>query len=256
MPTNNPDNTTTMTEHDNTQTPNTVDNATDNPAHRPIKSFVRHHGRLTAGQQNALDNYWGDFGIDYTGEVLDLPTLGDFTHVVFEIGFGNGESLVEMAKNAPDTLFIGAEVHKPGVGRALMLAHENGLENLRVIEHDAVEFIDNMLPKNSIDRVQVFFPDPWHKKRHFKRRLIQPTFCQKLQRVLKPNGILHVATDWVPYAEHCVEVIDSIDFFTNLSPNGDYIDKPDYRPETKFERRGLKLGHEVRDMHFAVIDTP
>ncbi len=220
------------------------------PINREIKSFVRHHGRLTAGQQNALENYWEDFGIDFQDKVLDLKTFGDFNQVVLEIGFGNGESLVEMAKNSPGTLFIGAEVHRPGVGRALMLAHEHELKNLRVIEYDAVAFIDKMLPEQCLDRVQVFFPDPWHKKRHFKRRLIQPAFCQKLHRVLKPKGILHVATDWVPYAEHCVEVIDSIDFFNNCSPTGDYIEKPDYRPETKFERRGLKLGHEVRDMHF------
>lgn len=223
------------------------------PQYRPIKSFVRHHGRLTAGQQNALDNYWVDFGLDYQNKVLSLSRFGDFTRVVFEIGFGNGESFIEMAKQAPDTLFIGAEVHKPGVGRALMLAHENELENVRIIEHDAVEFIDNMLSENSLDRVQVFFPDPWHKKRHFKRRLIQPAFCKKLQRVLKPDGILHVATDWLPYAEHCVDVIDSIDYFTNCSASGNYIDKPDYRPETKFERRGVKLGHEVRDMCFRVL---
>lgn len=225
----------------------------DNVKNRPIKSFVRHHGRLTAGQQNALDNYWDSFGINYQAEPLNLSHLGQFEKVVFEIGFGNGESFIEMAEKAPDTLFIGAEVHRPGVGRALMLAQERELKNLRVIEHDAVEFIDNMLPEHSLDRVQVFFPDPWHKKRHFKRRLIQADFCKKLQRVLKPKGILHVATDWVPYAEHCVEIIDSIDFFENISTTGDYIEKPAYRPETKFERRGLKLGHEVRDMQFRVV---
>lgn len=219
-----------------------------NPQHRPIKSFVRHHGRLTAGQQQALDNYWGEFGIDYRDEPLDLSTFGDFDTMVFEIGFGNGESFIQMAESAPNTLFIGAEVHKPGVGRALMLAHEKGLKNVRVLEHDAVEFIDKMLADNSLDRVQVYFPDPWHKKRHHKRRLIQPLFCEKLQRVLKPKGILHVATDWVPYAEHCIEVIDSVDTFDNQS-NADFA-KPDYRPETKFERRGLKLGHEVRDLLF------
>lgn len=225
----------------------------DNIKNRPIKSFVRHHGRLTAGQQNALDNYWDSFGINYQAEPLNLSHLGQFEQVVFEIGFGNGESFIEMAEKSPDTLFIGAEVHRPGVGRALMLAQERELKNLRVIEHDAVEFIDNMLPEHSLDRVQVFFPDPWHKKRHFKRRLIQADFCKKLQRVLKPKGILHVATDWVPYAEHCVEIIDSIDFFENISTTGDYIEKPAYRPETKFERRGLKLGHEVRDMQFRVV---
>lgn len=222
-------------------------------SHRPIKSFVRHHGRMTAGQQHAIDNYWEKFGIDFQEKILNLSDFGDFQQVVFEIGFGNGESFVEMAKNSPDTLFLGAEVHKPGVGRALMLAHEQSLCNVRVIEHDAVAFIEHMLPANSLDRVQVFFPDPWHKKRHFKRRLIQPEFCQRLHRVLKPNGILHVATDWVPYAEHCIEVVNQVDCFDNTAVDGDYVPKPNYRPETKFERRGLKLGHEVRDMCFIAI---
>lgn len=220
---------------------------------QPIKSFVKHHGRLTAGQQQALDNFWSDYGIDYQEKILDLSAFGNFDKVVFEIGFGNGESFVQMAENAPDTLFIGAEVHKPGVGRALMLANQRGVNNIRVVEHDAVAFIENMLAANSIDRVQVFFPDPWHKKRHFKRRLIQSEFCRKLQRVMKVGGILHVATDWVPYAEHCVEVINTLDYFENTAENGDYIEKPAYRPLTKFEQRGVKLGHEVRDMAFRLI---
>ncbi len=241
--------------------PNTPEQPTNQPSvadnsqqHRPIKSFVRHHGRLTAGQQQALDAHWQTFGIDYTGALLDLSAWGDFKHVVLEIGFGNGESFIDMAAAAPDTLFIGAEVHKPGVGRALMLAHEKGVNNIRVLEHDAVEFIDNMLPDSCLDRVQVYFPDPWHKKRHHKRRLIQPAFCDKLQRVLKPQGVLHVATDWVPYAEHCLEVVEQITTFDNAS-NPDFA-KPDYRPETKFERRGLKLGHEVRDMLFVSTKQP
>ena len=222
--------------------------------HHLIKSFVRHHGRITVGQQYALKHYWQDFGIDFSTKNIDLSTFGAFEKVVLEVGFGNGESLVEMAQSDVNTLFIGAEVHKPGLGHALILAQEKELKNLRVIEHDAVDFIDQMLPDNNIDRVQVFFPDPWHKKRHFKRRLIQPEFCKNLHRILKPDGILHVVTDWVPYAEHCLEVIDKSDFFKNNSDEGDYIKKPDYRPETKFERRGLKLGHEVRDMHFTVIN--
>lgn len=215
---------------------------------RLIKSFVRHHGRLTAGQQYALENYWDTYGINYTSEQIDLSLFDGFDSVVFEIGFGNGESFTEMAAASPNTLFIGAEVHKPGVGRALILAQEQKLHNVRVLEHDAVEFIDNMLPDNILDRVQVYFPDPWHKKRHHKRRLIQPLFCEKLQRVLKPKGVLHVATDWVPYAEHCIEVVESISTFDNHSQPS--YQKPDYRPETKFERRGLKLGHEVRDLLF------
>ncbi|PIE44847.1 MAG: tRNA (guanosine(46)-N7)-methyltransferase TrmB [Gammaproteobacteria bacterium] len=221
--------------------------------HRPIKSFVRHHGRLTAGQKHALDSYWQDFGLDYQTKPLDLTQFGEFTQVVFEIGFGNGESFIEMAEHAPHTLFIGAEVHKPGIGHTLLLAKQKQLHNIRVIEHDAVEFIDNMLPAKSLDRVQIFFPDPWPKKRHFKRRLIQPEFCQKLRRVLKKGGILHIATDWLPYAEHCVLVINSLDFFNNLSPDNRYIKKPDYRPQTKFERRGLKLGHSVYDMCFTIV---
>ncbi len=229
-------------------------NAT-NPAksghHRAIKSFVRHHGRLTSGQQHALATYWPDFGIDYTGERLDIAAWG-FSRAVLEIGFGNGESLVEMAAAAPDTLFIGVEVHKPGVGRALMLAHEKGLKNLRVLEHDAVAFIEHMLPDHCLDRVQIYFPDPWHKKRHHKRRLIQPDFCNKLQRVLKTGGVLHIATDWLPYAEHCLTVLAEMDNFANQSAE-DFA-KPDYRPQTKFERRGLKLGHEVRDLLFVVTN--
>lgn len=220
---------------------------------RTIKSFVRHHGRLTSGQQYALEHYWSDFGIDFQEKTLELTQFGQYETVILEIGFGNGESLIEMAEKAPNTLFIGAEVHKPGVGRALMLAKKRGLSNLRVVEHDAVLFIDKMLPEQCLDRVQVYFPDPWHKKRHFKRRLIQPEFCHKLHRVFKNNGILHVATDWLPYAEHCIEVVDSLHIFENCSPTGDYMEKPDYRPETKFERRGLKLGHQVKDLCFRVI---
>ncbi len=222
---------------------------------QPIKSFVRHHGRLTAGQQQALDNYWGDYGIDFQEKVLDLSVFGDYQKVVLEIGFGNGESFVKMAKNAPDTLFIGAEVHRPGVGHALMLANKEGVNNIRIIEYDAVAFIEKMLPDDCIDRVQVFFPDPWHKKRHFKRRLIQAEFCKKLQRIMKTGAILHIATDWVPYAEHCVEVINELDFLENTATNGDYVEKPEYRPLTKFEQRGVKLGHEVRDMCFKLIDN-
>ncbi len=221
---------------------------------QPIKSFVRHHGRLTVGQQHALDKFWGDYGIDFQEKELDLSVFGEYQKVVLEIGFGNGESFVEMAKNAPDTLFIGAEVHRPGVGRVLMLADKQQVRNIRVVEHDAVAFIDKMLPSHCLDRVQIFFPDPWHKKRHFKRRLIQAEFCQKLRRVMKTGGILHIATDWVPYAEHCVEVINKLNFLENIAKNGDYMEKPDYRPLTKFEQRGVKLGHEVRDMCFKLND--
>ncbi|MGY0400240.1 MAG: tRNA (guanosine(46)-N7)-methyltransferase TrmB [Ostreibacterium sp.] len=241
-----------MTKKNNEKQSKVLENITASP-YPSIKSFVRHHGRMTVGQQHALTQHWHEFGIDFEDDVLDLSHFGHFGQVVFEIGFGNGDTFIEMARNSPDTLFIGAEVHKPGIGRVLMLAKQYGLSNIRIIEYDAVAFIEKMLPKHSIDRVHIFFPDPWHKKRHFKRRLIQLDFCQQLYRVLKPAGILHIATDWVPYAEHCVAVINELDFFENLSQNGHYITKPDYRPETKFERRGLSLGHEVRELYFGSI---
>lgn len=219
----------------------------------PIKSFVRHHGRLTDGQRQALTEYWPAFGIDFTKRRMDMGTIAEKKHpqVVLEIGFGNGESFITMAKNHPETLFIGAEVHRPGVGRALLLAQENACQNVKIIAHDAVEFIEHMLPDNCLDRVQLFFPDPWHKKRHFKRRLVQPHFCRALHRVLKPDAIFHVATDWVPYAEHVVDVMASLAGFSDITNNPK--EKPSYRPETKFERRGLKLGHEVRDLCFKTV---
>lgn len=222
----------------------------NNPQKWVIKSFVRHHGRLTDSQRKAFDLYWQDYGIDYTGNELPDTLFSGFSKVVFEIGFGNGESFIEMAENAPDTLFIGAEVHKPGVGRVLKSAAEKELKNIKVFMHDAVEIMDNMLPSQAIDRVQIYFPDPWHKKRHFKRRLIQTELCLKLKRLLKENGILHLATDWQPYAEHCLEVLSPMPEFSNLSPTDNYMEKPTYRPETKFERRGKKLGHGVFDMLF------
>lgn len=217
-----------------------------------IRSFVRHHGRLTDGQRKAFDLYWQQFGIDYRAEQLPITLFNQFSKVVFEIGFGNGESFINMAENAPDTLFIGAEVHKPGVGRALKSAAEKELTNVKIIMHDAVEIIDNMLPWHCLDRVQIYFPDPWHKKRHFKRRLVQTELCLKLARRLKKGGVLHIATDWQPYAEHCLEVLSPMTAFANLSANNDFVEKPGYRPETKFERRGKKLGHGVFDMVFQV----
>ncbi len=194
-----------------------------------IRSFVRHQGRLTQGQRDALDNHWQQFGIDLTDNKLDISSFG-FTKVIFELGFGYGESFIQMAKESPDTLFIGAEVHRPGIGRALLLAQENKLKNVKIFDGDAIEFIDKMLDTNSIDRVQIYFPDPWHKKRHFKRRLIQPDFCKKINRILKNKGILHIATDWVPYAEHCIEVTENLSFFKNIAGSHLYVDKPSYRP--------------------------
>jgi tRNA (guanine-N7-)-methyltransferase len=168
--------------------------------------------------------------------------------VVVEIGFGMGKSLVEMAAASPEKDFIGIEVHRPGVGACLGDAGELGLTNLRVMEHDAVEVLKNMLPQESLSRLQLFFPDPWHKKRHHKRRIVQAEFVELIRTKLAIGGHLHMATDWEPYAQHMAEVANANEGYTNTASEGDYVPRPDYRPITKFETRGQKLGHGVWDL--------
>lgn len=226
---------------------NTTDNQQIKPK-RTIRSFVLRQGRLTKGQEHALTHLWPIFGIDYQS-----GTNIEFNHsqpTVLEIGFGMGASLVEMAKAAPSKNFIGIEVHKPGVGACLMAIEDNQLSNLKVMCHDAVEVLENMIPDNSLDKVQIFFPDPWHKARHNKRRIIQPAFVNLISQKLKSGGILHLATDWQHYAEHMLEVLSNADVFTNLSPTNDYVPRPEDRPITKFEKRGQNLGHGVWDLQF------
>ena len=215
---------------------------------RTIRSFVLRQGRLTKGQEQALTNLWPLFGIEYHS---NSPICFDENKpVVLEIGFGMGASLVEMARNAPDKNFLGIEVHKPGVGACLMAIEENQLSNLKVMCHDAVEVLENMIPNHSLDKVQIFFPDPWHKARHNKRRIIQPQFVQLIRQKLKIDGILHLATDWQNYAEHMLEVLNEAEGFENLSATKDYIPRPQDRPITKFEKRGQNLGHGVWDLQF------
>lgn len=226
---------------------NTTDNQQIKPK-RTIRSFVLRQGRLTKGQEQALTHLWPIFGIDYQS-----GTNIEFNHsqpTVLEIGFGMGASLVEMAKAAPNKNFLGIEVHKPGVGACLMAIEDNQLSNLKVMCHDAVEVLENMIPDNSLDKVQIFFPDPWHKARHNKRRIIQPEFVNLISQKLKSGGILHLATDWQHYAEHMLEVLSNADAFTNLSPTNDYVPRPEDRPITKFEKRGQNLGHGVWDLQF------
>ncbi|MFC3095259.1 tRNA (guanosine(46)-N7)-methyltransferase TrmB [Alteromonas sediminis] len=214
-----------------------------------VKSYVKREGRLTKAQERALDAYWPTMGIDYENKMLDLNTLFDKPGpVVFEIGFGMGKSLVEMAAAAPDTNFIGVEVHRPGVGACLADAGEKGLTNLKVFEHDAVEVLKHMIADNSLARLQLFFPDPWHKKRHHKRRIVQTEFADLVARKLQPGGHFHMATDWEPYAEYMIEVMNVNTHYQNAAPQGDYMPRPDYRPITKFETRGQKLGHGVWDI--------
>lgn len=223
---------------------------------RRIRSFVKREGRLTKGQAVALETLWPKWGIEEPeeGSTVDLNAIfGREAPVVLEIGFGMGHSLVEMAAADPERNYIGIEVHRPGVGACLMEAGQQGVENLRVAEFDAFEVLEKWLADDSLERVQVFFPDPWHKKRHHKRRLIQKPFVELLHKKMKKGGVLHLATDWENYAEHMLEVLNPLDIFENLSADNTFIPRPDERPLTKFEKRGQKLGHGVWDMKFKVV---
>ncbi|MDP5191784.1 tRNA (guanosine(46)-N7)-methyltransferase TrmB [Rheinheimera baltica] len=218
---------------------------------RKIRSFVLREGRLTKGQQHALDTYWQDYGLTYQATPLALDSVfGRSNEKVLEIGFGMGKSLVEMAKAAPEKDFIGIEVHRPGVGACLSDAANQQVKNLKVFEHDAVEILEHTIADNSLDTVQLFFPDPWHKKRHHKRRIVQAEFVQLLRRKLKPGGVFHMATDWENYAEHMLEVMQGASGFANMSADNSYVARPEHRPLTKFEQRGQRLGHGVWDLMF------
>ncbi|MEQ9848960.1 tRNA (guanosine(46)-N7)-methyltransferase TrmB [Pectobacterium brasiliense] len=221
---------------------------------RRIRSFVRRQGRLTNGQQLALDNYLPVMGVEYQTELVDFNALfGRDAPVVLEIGFGMGASLVTMAAQHPEQNFLGIEVHLPGVGACLAAAQEAGISNLRVMCHDAVDVLMNMIPDGSLSMVQLFFPDPWHKARHNKRRIVQVPFVQLVRSKLKVGGVFHMATDWEPYAQHMLEVMTSVTEYRNLSNNNEYVERPGSRPLTKFEARGQRLGHGVWDLMFERI---
>lgn len=221
---------------------------------RKIRSYVLREGRLTNGQQRGIDVFFPIMGLTYQPEPFDLQEVyGRDAPTTLEIGFGMGKSLAEQAQAQPERNFLGIEVHTPGVGAVLVLAEEYNLKNLRVMNHDAVEVIKDSIPDNSLDRVQIFFPDPWHKSRHHKRRIVQTDFCQKLHKKLKVGGILHLATDWENYAHHMLEVLTPMDEFKNISETDDFIPRPDSRPLTKFEARGQRLGHGVWDMMFEKV---
>ncbi|MGH1542579.1 MAG: tRNA (guanosine(46)-N7)-methyltransferase TrmB [Arenicella sp.] len=223
----------------------------EKPFYRNIRSFVKREGKITVGQQAAIEQMWPQYGIELEQGLLDWSSVfGRQAPVVMEIGFGNGLSLVEMAEASPQQDFLGVEVHKPGLGSLLVQVKKRGLSNIRASHDDAVEVLQQ-IPLASLDRLQIFFPDPWHKKRHHKRRLIQAEFVESVVQRLKPGGVLHVATDWQNYAEHVMEVLMAEKGLSNQHDH--YAPKPDYRPETKYERRGLKLGHGVWDILFERI---
>lgn len=231
------------------------------PAHpRTVRSFVRRAGRTTTGQTKAIGAVGPQFLLPYAPQALDfLQLYGRHAPTVFEIGFGMGEATAHMAGLLPETHFLACEVHTPGVGALLKRIAENKLNNIRIVQHDAVEVIDHMLPLGSISGIHIFFPDPWHKKKHNKRRLVQAGLVAKLAARLQVGGYLHCATDWQPYAEQMLQVLSAEPLLQNtvaLDAHGGYAPKPAYRPLTKFENRGLKLGHGVWDLVFTRVDGP
>jgi tRNA (guanine-N7-)-methyltransferase len=277
-----------------------ISSDTKNNFTRPIRSFVKREGKLTGGQKNALEQLWPTHGVDLVDQRLDLTELfGRSAPVVLEIGFGNGLSLADMAEAHPEMDFFGIEVHRPGVGSCLVQAKKRALNNIRVSGEDAVLVLNQQIADGSLERVQIFFPDPWHKKRHHKRRLIQPVFVEQLVAKLKPGGQIHVATDWQNYAEHVLAVlttntnlkntvVDAPSAASFVSAEGELLtdsalwvggsssvvgsvvpegtapidnpilakgcsERPSYRPDTKYEHRGIRLGHGVWDLLFKKI---
>jgi tRNA (guanine-N7-)-methyltransferase len=236
---------------------------------RPIRSFVRRQGRIGSGQIKALQELAPLYCIPFSEHTNAIELIANLQanvpansstgsqnslqtqKIVFEIGFGMGEATAKIATTLQDTMFIACEVHEPGIGALLQRIDQNQLSNIRIIAHDAVQVLAHMIPKTSLDGIHIFFPDPWHKKRHNKRRLIQPPFVATLAQHLKPGGYIHCATDWQPYAEQMLQVLSAEPALKNTAQSADgYAEKPHYRPLTKFENRGIKLGHGVWDLVF------
>lgn len=219
------------------------------PVGRPIRSFVLRQGRMSVAQQRAHDNLKAVYGIPYAVQTLDLAAaFGRDAPKILEIGFGMGDATAIIASAHPENDYLGIEVHGPGVGSLLNQIQERALTNLRIIQHDAVEVLRDMIPDASLAGVHIFFPDPWHKKRHHKRRLIKPDLIALITRKLSPNGYLHCATDWEDYAIQILDVLSGEPSLTNTTDG--YASRPAYRPLTKFEQRGIRLGHGVWDIVF------
>ena len=219
---------------------------------RTIRSFVTRAGRITEGQQRALEESWPKYGVEFDGtQTLDLDALfGRRAPRVVEIGFGNGENLAALATAHPERDYLGIEVHRAGVGRLMLAAETAQLTNVRIACHDAVEVLEHQLARDSLDEILILFPDPWHKKRHHKRRLIQPAFVELAVSRLKTGGVLRLATDWEPYAIQMLEVLSANPTLENLSASGGYMEKTTERITTRFEKRGQRLGHGVWDLAY------
>ena len=218
---------------------------------RSVRSFVVRAGRMTVAQERAWHELWPRYGIETAGTPLDIAAIfGREAPRTLEIGFGNGESLVALAAAHPDRDYLGIEVHRPGVGHLMLRAEELGLANVRAICRDAVEVLQECLAPGTLDEVLLYFPDPWPKKRHHKRRIVQPDFVALVASRLRPGGTLRMATDWEPYAAHMLEVASGCAALRNESPDDGFVPRPDSRPVTRFERRGHRLGHGVWDLAF------
>ncbi|HUR39549.1 MAG TPA: tRNA (guanosine(46)-N7)-methyltransferase TrmB [Verrucomicrobiae bacterium] len=225
------------------------------PHPREIRSFVRREGRMTESQKRALEDLWPKYGVEAPAEFRGHESFlrsvfGRDAPVAMEIGFGNGDHLLARAQAEPQRDFFGVEVHRPGVGRVLNRAHAAGLSNLRVAAHDAVEVLRDWLPEASLAEVIVYFPDPWHKKRHHKRRIVQPAFAALVASRLVAGGLFKLATDWAPYAEHMRATLDVAPPFENCAGAAGFMPRPDERPLTRFEARGQRLGHDVFDLAY------
>jgi tRNA (guanine-N7-)-methyltransferase len=224
---------------------------TDSDLSRRIRSFVIRTGRMTDSQKAGWDSGFTKHGFTLSDNQFDWNLSFDVAGPrVLEIGFGMGDSLVAMAEQNPESRYLGIEVHTPGVGKLLADVERLGIRNLKVFSDDAVQVLEDVIPGNSVDLMQIFFPDPWHKKRHHKRRLIQPDFVNLVVSRLSSGGHLHLATDWEPYAEHMMDVLSATEALANVAGDRQFSPRPESRPETKFERRGHRLGHGVWDLLF------
>lgn len=223
---------------------------------RPIRSFVRREGRMTPSQERAFNDLWQCYGLSFESHLFDFDQIfGRKANRVLEIGFGMGQSLAEQALKNPQLDYLGIEVHRPGVGALLAAIEKNNLQNIRIICADAVEVLKHCLPDASLDLIQIFFPDPWPKRRHHKRRLIQADLVKLLHRKLKVGGKLHLATDWQDYAEQMMLVMSDAEGWENIAGKNNFSPRPEDRPLTKFEKRGEKLGHGVWDLLFRKIHS-
>ena len=218
--------------------------------HPKIRSFILRQGRSTAGQKLAMENHWDEFCLDPAKSYDYSRIFGREAPLFLEIGFGNGSSLVEMAYANPDLNYLGIEVHRPGVGHLMYLLKRNSIKNVRIYHHDAIEVLEQKIPDNSLSAVHLFFPDPWQKRRHHKRRIVRPDFVDLLNKKLKQGGYFHAATDWEHYAKEMLATLSSSDGLINSSVDDRFSQRPEHRPVTKFENKGLRLGHGVWDLIF------